>query len=109
MLDHASRLAAWLGEEPAMRAFRKHSAWYTRGFPGGAALRERLMRTATLGELEAALGMMDRNSPFPPQAVRLRRGKGRRRQKVALPHGYLDDLDDATPPGAEAETLVSGG
>ena len=28
---------------------------------------------------------------------------------VALPEGYLDDLDDATPPGAEAEAADSGG
>ncbi len=30
-------------------------------------------------------------------------------QKVALPDGYLDDLDDETPPGEDAEVLVSGG
>jgi hypothetical protein len=30
-------------------------------------------------------------------------------QKVSLPDGYLDQLDDATPPCAEAEDEWSGG
>ena len=29
--------------------------------------------------------------------------------RVVLPEGWLDDPDDATPPPAEAEALVSGG
>ena len=41
--------------------------------------------------------------------MRVPRGKSGGTQKVALPEGYLDDLDDDTPPGAEAEALVSGG
>ena len=43
--------------------------------------------------------------------MRARRGKRGRRQKVALPEGYLDDRDDATPPAAEVEAAVavSGG
>src|SRR5690606_18319931 len=44
MLDHAERMTAWLGEHAAMRAFRKHATWYTKGFRGSAALRQRLMR-----------------------------------------------------------------
>jgi hypothetical protein len=41
--------------------------------------------------------------------MRVPRGKTAGTQKVALPEGYLDDLDDATPPGAEAEAADSGG
>ena len=41
--------------------------------------------------------------------MRVPRGKSGGRQKVALPEGYLDDLSDATPPGAEAEDPASGG
>ncbi len=92
-----------------MRTFRKHSSWYTKGFPGGAALRERLMHVKTLAGLEAALASADRSQPFPPEAMRVRRGKTGGTQKVALPDGYLDDLDDSTPPGAEAEAADSGG
>jgi nifR3 family TIM-barrel protein len=109
MLEHARLLAAWLGEEGAMRAFRKHSSWYTKGFRGGAALRERLMHVTTLAELESVLASADRAQPFPPEAMRVPRGKTAGRQKVSLPEGYLDDLDDATPPGVEAEAADSGG
>jgi nifR3 family TIM-barrel protein len=109
MLEHARLLAAWLGEPGAMRAFRKHSSWYTKGFRGGSALRERLMRVTTLGELEAVLSTADRAQPFPPEAMRVPRGKTAGRQTVALPEGYLDELDDATPPGVAAEAADSGG
>jgi nifR3 family TIM-barrel protein len=109
MLEHARLLAAWQGETDAMRSFRKHSAWYTKGFAGGGALRERLMHVNTLAELEAILGGVDRAQPFPPEAMRVQRGKRGGRQKVVLPHGFLDDPDDATPPSVEAEAADSGG
>ena len=85
-----------------MRAFRKHSSWYTKGFRGGAPLRERLMHVTTLAELRLVLATTDRSQPFPPDAVRVPRGKSAGTQKVALPDGYLDDLEDATPPGVLA-------
>lgn len=109
MLEHARLLVAWAGEELAMRAFRKHSSWYTKGFRGGAPLRERLMHVKAFTELEAILSEVDRTQPFPPDAIRVPRGKTAGRQKVALPEGYLDHLDDATPPGIEAEAADSGG
>jgi nifR3 family TIM-barrel protein len=109
MLEHARLLSHWLGEEGAMRAFRKHSSWYTKGFRGGAALRQVLMQVRTLSELAATLATVDRTQPFPPEAMRVPRGKTGGTQKVALPEGYLDALDDATPPGAEAEAADSGG
>jgi nifR3 family TIM-barrel protein len=110
MLEHARLLAEWLGDEAsAMRPFRKHSSWYTKGFRGGAPLRQRLMRVTRLDELRAVLGEIDRSLPFPPEAMRVPRGKTAGRQKVALPEGYLDDLEDDTPPGIEAEAADSGG
>ena len=110
MLEHARLLAEWLGDEAsAMRSFRKHSSWYTKGFRGGAPLRQRLMRVTRLDELRAVLAEIDRSQPFPPEAMRVPRGKTAGRQKVALPDGYLDDLEDDTPPGIEAEAADSGG
>jgi nifR3 family TIM-barrel protein len=110
MLEHARLLAEWLGDEAsAMRSFRKHSSWYTKGFRGGAPLRQRLMQVTRLDELRAVLAEIDRAQPFPPEAMRVPRGKSAGRQKVALPDGYLDDLEDDTPPGIEAEAADSGG
>jgi nifR3 family TIM-barrel protein len=110
MLEHARLLAEWLGAEgPAMRAFRKHSSWYTKCFPGGALLRQRLMQVSRLAELEDVLAVVERTLPYPPEAIRVPRGKTGGTQKVALPEGYLDHLDDDVAPGVEAEAADSGG
>ncbi len=109
MLEHARLLAEWFGEPAGVRSFRKQSTWYTKGFPGGPRLREKLIRVTSLDELRAALADADPELPFPPAAMRMKRGKKSGRQKVSLPAGYLDDLWDATPPCAAAEDPVSGG
>jgi nifR3 family TIM-barrel protein len=109
MAEHARLLVDWCGEVTAMRAFRKHSAWYTKGFPGGALLRQELMKVQSLAGLHTILEGIDRSLPFPPEAMRVQRGKSGGTQKVALPEGYLDHLDDAIPPGIEAEAADSGG
>ncbi len=109
MIAHARLLAGYFGEPRGMVKMRKFTAWYTKSFFGGAALRQRLTRLSTLDELLAAAAEIDRHLPFPPQGMRVRRGKSASVQKVRLPHGYLEHLDDDTPPGREAETLEDGG
>jgi nifR3 family TIM-barrel protein len=110
MREHARLLTEWIGEGPAMRAFRKHASWYTKGFRGSAQLRQTLMRVSTRAELEAVLVQLDGAQPFPPSAMRVPRGKSSGTQVVSLPEGYLEALDDATPPEPEAEDdEVSGG
>jgi nifR3 family TIM-barrel protein len=110
MLEHAALLSDWFGERFAMRSFRRHSTWYTKGFRGSAELRQALMRVTTREELEKALQALDPSQPFPPSAMRVPRGKGSGTQQVSLPDGYLDDLDDATPPDPAAEAdEISGG
>ncbi len=109
MREHARLLADFQGEAAALRAFRKHAAWYTTAFPGSARLRERLVAVSTLAELDDVLAGVDPATPFPPEGVRVRRGKNGGTQRVALPEGFLDALDDDTPPGPEAEDPTSGG
>jgi len=133
MLEHARTLCDWFdgpapggSEEPVrrrrsgrperrreqlvgMRAFRKHATWYTKGFPESAQMRAKLIRVESLGELEKVLAEGDPETPFPPSVMRVPRGKTGGRRKVALPEGYLDNLEDATPPSAEAELDLSGG
>ncbi len=105
--EHAALLCAWLGEGTAMRSFRRHSTWYTKGFRGSAAIRQRAMNLSTLAELDALLDSLDPTEKFPPSAMRVTRGKSAGTQTVSLPHGYLEQRDDATPP--EAEDAFSGG
>jgi nifR3 family TIM-barrel protein len=109
MLEHAELLARWFGEPAGLRSFRKHASWYTKGFRDSARLREGLSRVATLAELRAAVAGLDPDEPFPAHALRVPRGKHGGRQRVALPEGYLERLDDDTPPGPEAEDPFSGG
>ena len=98
-LRHASLLSDWAGEAPAMRMFRRHSSWYTKGFRGSAKLRARLMRVTSLAELEEVLRSVDPSEPFPPEAMRVPRGKTGGRQKVSLPQGFLQNrlTDDTSP------------
>src|SRR5687768_8031080 len=55
MLEHAELLSSWFGERFAMRSFRRHATWYTKGFRGSAQLREGLMRISSLDQLRASL------------------------------------------------------
>jgi len=81
-----------------MRQMRKWGAWYTKGFRGSASVRGALSRITSRAELQAALGTLDLDQPFPMAALRVSRAKGGRTQRVRLPEGYLDDRHDATPP-----------
>ncbi|MGC4092491.1 MAG: tRNA dihydrouridine synthase DusB [Polyangiaceae bacterium] len=109
MREHAQRLADWFGERPALRSFRRHATWYTKGFRGSAALREQVMQMETLADLLRILEGVDPNEPFPVSAVRVQRGKGGGSQVVSLPHGYLDDLDDTSVPEEASCEEMSGG
>ena len=109
MREHAELLVDWFEDEKlSLLAFRKHAGWYTKGFASSARLRDRLMRVETLSELAEALDGINRDEPYPKNAHLMRRGKRQGTQRVVLPHGYLDNLDDDTPPEDEGEA-VSGG
>jgi tRNA-dihydrouridine synthase len=107
MLEHATLLAEWMGEPHAMRAFRRHATWYTKGFHGSAKLRFALQQIQSMNDLRAITSELDRFLPFPPGAMRVPRGKSSGTQEVSLPEGYLDDRNDATPP--TEESFVDGG
>lgn len=110
MLEHAEKLAEWMGEGHAMRAFRRHASWYTKGFRGSAEMRRNLMQVTTLDQLRAILEAHDADEPFPPSAMRVQRGKTSGTQKVSLPQGFLEDrLENADPPPPEAAAWTSGG
>jgi nifR3 family TIM-barrel protein len=107
MVEHASLLSDWMGEAAALRAFRRHATWYTKGFRGSAEARSRFMKVTSIEELRTVIAGLDPNEPFPPSAMRVPRGKTSGTQTVSLPDGYLDDLDDATPP--QEVDIVDGG
>ncbi|HEX6309852.1 MAG TPA: tRNA dihydrouridine synthase DusB [Longimicrobiales bacterium] len=60
VLEHARNAIAFKhevagSEEQAMREFRKHLGWYTKGLPNGKGLREELFGVTTLAEAERIL------------------------------------------------------
>jgi nifR3 family TIM-barrel protein len=108
MLRHAKKLCEHDGEEPAMRAFRRHASWYTKGFRGSAPLRQRMMTVKTYAELSEVVSELSPDEPFPASVIRVSRAKGSGTQTVSLPEGYLSNLDDDAPP-TEAEEAGDGG
>ena len=52
ILRHSRMLAQYKGEKPAMRQMRGHVAWYTKGLPNSAAMRNEINQVETMEELE---------------------------------------------------------
>jgi len=109
MFEHARNLCDWFGERMAMHSFRRHASWYTKGFRMTSEQRAGLMRVETVTDLEVLLQDVDRGQPFSPSAMRVVRGKATGTQKVALPAGYLSNLDDDTPLSGSDEDPGDGG
>jgi nifR3 family TIM-barrel protein len=102
MRRHAELLAEWRGEEWGLPDFRKHVAWYLKGFQVGSGLRARLGMVGTLGELDDLLAELDPGQPFPLTELGQPRGRSTGQRRVALPEGWLDNPDEcAVPDGAE--------
>ncbi len=108
MRRHAELLGEHFGEEKGCREFRKHIAWYTKGFAVGSELRQRLAMVSTLVELDDLLGKLDVDQPFPGQVAGAPRGRTTGQRRVVLPEGWLDDAEDRRVPAA-AELGISGG
>ncbi|NUP53989.1 MAG: tRNA dihydrouridine synthase DusB [Catenulispora sp.] len=109
MRRHAELLASWLGtERDGVVDFRKHVAWYLKGFPVGGDTRRALATSSSLADLDAHFARLDPDVPFPTETLGKPRGRTNSPGKVSLPYGWLADRDDDTVPAA-AELEDSGG
>ncbi|MYZ36764.1 MULTISPECIES: tRNA dihydrouridine synthase DusB [unclassified Streptomyces] len=109
MRRHAELLGEWLGDEArGVIDFRKHVAWYLKGFSVGSQLRRELAVTSSLAELDALLSGLDLDQPWPDGADGPR-GRTSGNNRVVLPDGWLKDPYDCAGVGAEAELDTSGG
>jgi tRNA-dihydrouridine synthase len=108
MRRHGELLAEHFGEAKGCRELRKHVAWYLKGFAVGSSLRRRLAMVGDLGELDALLGALDLDQPFPDAVAAQPRGRTTGQRRVALPEGWLDDDGDAVV-ADDLEPAVSGG
>ncbi|TDB69902.1 tRNA dihydrouridine synthase DusB [Micromonospora sp. KC723] len=96
------------GERDGCTDFRKHVAWYLKGFPVGGELRRELAMVESLAQLDDLLGKLDPTVPFPVEALGQPRGRTNSPGKVFLPDGWLASRDDDTVPEG-AELADSGG
>ncbi|MFD8543998.1 tRNA dihydrouridine synthase DusB [Streptomyces sp. NPDC059649] len=109
MLRHATLLGEWLNDEArGVIDFRKHVAWYTKGFAIGSEMRKKLAISSSLNELSDLLGELELDQPWPTGADGPR-GRTSGRNRVVLPDGWLDDPYDCAGVSADAELDTSGG
>jgi nifR3 family TIM-barrel protein len=109
MRRHAELLGEWLGQERGCVEFRKHVAWYLKGFPAGSSVREQLGKISSLRALDELLADLDPDEPFPVSELGLPRGRQGSPRKVVLPEGWLDSREMIGAMDASAEDAVSGG
>ncbi len=108
MRRHAELLARYMGEERGCKEFRKHIAWYLKGFAAGGELRQSLGRVDSLNSLETLLARLDPAEPYPTAELGTPRGRQGSPRRVALPDRWLDDRDDLRI-DTGAELGISGG
>jgi hypothetical protein len=109
MTDHARLLVHHDGEHVAMRKFRKHASWYLTGYPVGAEARRRFSMVSSLVELDDLCAMLDCAAVLVPGGERIKRGHTNGPIRVALPDGYLDDVDSLVAPDESDVMALSGG
>jgi len=110
MVRHAELLASYLGDESqASREFRKHVAWYTKGFRVGGEIRHQLAMISSISELRTLLSTIE-DQPYPETVLDEPRGRSSSAKSVSLPEGWLEstDLTDSREL-RQAELSVSGG
>ncbi|WP_062205067.1 tRNA dihydrouridine synthase DusB [Streptomyces sp. NBRC 109706] len=109
MLRHARLLGEWQEDEArGVIDFRKHVAWYTKGFTVGSEARRALATAGSLDELATLLDGVDLDQPWPLGADGPR-GRTSGRNRVVLPDGWLDDPNATACVDADAELATSGG
>ena len=115
MARHARLLADHLGENYAMRDFRKHTGWYMSGYPVGPEVRRRFAMVASLMELDDIVAGLDPAASIVEGGERIKRGHTNGPIKVSLPDGWLDGhrrdelLHDVTVPDDDHVMALSGG
>ena len=119
MASHARLLSDHMGEDHAMRDFRKHSGWYMSGYPVGSEVRRRFSMCASLSELDDIIAdiftRLDPAAEIVEGGERIKRGHTNGPIKVAIPEGWLDgqtraglDTDVTVPDDGDVMALSGG-
>jgi nifR3 family TIM-barrel protein len=112
MVRHAELLVDFFDDEGhGCRDFRKHVAWYFKGYPVGGEIRKRFALIDSLDELRALVADLD-DAPWPGVGAEGPRGRSGSPKRAVLPEGWLDSrtlLADESATIADAELDISGG
>ncbi len=108
MTEHAELLTEWFGPHRGIREFRKHTAWYLKGYPVGGEIRGRLGKVESLDQLGELLATIE-DAPLPEENRKVARGHTKGPQKVVLPEGWLGERDDAARANPDGDSAASGG
>jgi nifR3 family TIM-barrel protein len=107
MLRHGQLLVEFFESEGrAMRDFRKHMAWYLKGFSVPRQLRANFGMVSSISELEHLLGQLEEQQ-YPVDIADAPRGRRSHGRSVHLPDGWLDDPDEFA--SISIDDAVSGG
>ena len=110
MRRHVELLTQHMGEGRGCKEFRKHIAWYLKGFAAGGQVRHQLGLVCTLRDVDRLLSRLDHTEPFPVHELGSPRGRQGSPRTVSLPDGWLADRDNGgADAGAESVAAVSGG
>ena len=107
MMRHGQLLVEFFESEGrAMRDFRKHMAWYLKGFSVPRQLRANFGMVSSLSELEHLLDQLEEQQ-YPVDIADAPRGRRSHGRSVHLPDGWLDDPDEFA--SISIDDAVSGG
>ena len=107
MRRHAELLSELMGEERGCTEFRKHVAWYLKGFAAGGDLRRRPRPGLLARDARRPAGRARPRGAVPdPVELGTPRGRQGSPRRVVLPEGWLDDR--ATPRTRVREDVESG-
>ncbi len=109
MRRHAELLGDWMGEERGCIEFRKHVAWYLKGFQAGSRVRGELGRISSYAALDTLLADLDPTEPFPVGELGTPRGRQGSPRRVVLPDGWLASREMVGDVDPAAEDATSGG
>jgi len=109
MRRHAVLLGDLMGEERGCIEFRKHVAWYLKGFRAGSFVRDQLGKVSSYAALDDLLAELDPDEEYPASQLGQPRGKQGSPKRVIVPDGWLDTRELVGEMDPLAEDGTSGG
>lgn len=110
---HVDLIADWqtsTTDRPVhLATFRKHLAWYLKGYPVGSDVRRLAGQVTEVSDVSDLLELLDPDAQPASDASSFNRSHSNKLRKVALPQGWLDDPDEDVVLAPSADKVVSGG